>query len=278
MQLQCGDVGLVCVGKICNEHPLRTLVPLRLISLPSIQGYVTTTLMLDRASSTYCNPVCISAGSIIAIYERLIPFPFSSREEKRVADWRKHNMSEKRATTTMPNARPSYTSPSGSTYYGPLRNGVPHGKEGIVKWHDGTVKYKGQVENGKAHGRGVYTGLDDGYTYQGQFKNGLQHGYGMETFENACSYQGEFKQGLKHGRGIFTYAHGDTYKGNFLEDEFDGLGTYTWSQSQGGGMYKGFFKEGRFHGQGIMRRQDGSIYHEGQWNNGKPIIGNNNEH
>jgi hypothetical protein len=178
---------------------------------------------------------------------------------------------EETAGTSIMTTRPSYTSPSGTAYYGPLKNGVPHG-EGIVKWHsNGKLKYQGQIENGQANGRGVYIGLEDGYRYEGQFKNGDQHGYGMETFENKCCYKGEFKQGLKHGKGVFKYAHGDEYKGNFVDDEFDGLGTYTWSE---GGMYKGFFKEGRMHGFGVMTREDGTIFHEGQWNDGKPIIGN----
>jgi len=42
-------------------------------------------------------------------------------------------------------------------------------------------KYKGQIENGRPHGEGVYL-YSNGDKYKGEFVNGEKHGQGVETY------------------------------------------------------------------------------------------------
>jgi hypothetical protein len=36
-------------------------------------------------------------------------------------------------------------------------------------------------------------------------------------------------------------------------------------------VYDGEFKDGKMHGRGVCRYADGSIAHDGQWNDGQPV-------
>lgn len=151
----------------------------------------------------------------------------------------------------------SYTFTDGYKYYGSLWNGLPHG-QGITKWPNGDMFYKGQFENGKAHGRGVYTGLD-GYRYEGDFMDGIAHGHGVAAYPSGSIYVGTFKAAKRHGKGILTFPDGGKYTGDWENDKMHGLGTYTWSD--GLQKYKGLWKEGKKHGLGVMTDADGNILH-----------------
>jgi hypothetical protein len=58
-------------------------------------------------------------------------------------------------------------------------------------------KYKGDVENGKPHGLGIFTHTW-GDKYVGGWKNGKKHGQGTEIFIfNGHKYVGEYKDNLE---------------------------------------------------------------------------------
>ncbi|GHT93900.1 hypothetical protein FACS1894122_09890 [Alphaproteobacteria bacterium] len=110
------------------------------------------------------------------------------------------------------------TSPSGTTYEGDLRNGLPHGqgtlrhpdgsviREGTFRISDGTEVnnvqldkgiYTGEVNAlGDPHGIGTMTYFD-GSVYTGTFLNGQQNGEGTMVYSDGARYEGEFKYGKR---------------------------------------------------------------------------------
>jgi hypothetical protein len=165
----------------------------------------------------------------------------------------------------------SFTFPDGSTYNGPLKNGLPHGK-GIRKWPSGDVQYKGQFELGKFNGYGIFK--KGGYTYEGVFREGYKHGTGVATFSNGSSYNGEFVNNKRHGKGVFKYANGDEYSGDWKDNKKHGLGTYTWSS---GRKYLGNWKGDLNHGVGIETDANGNFVHADWFKDDDPQSRNNLE-
>jgi hypothetical protein len=105
--------------------------------------------------------------------------------------------------------------------------------------------YKGEVKNGKPHGRGTlfsnyrknsdekdeFNTILEPEKYVGEFKNGLQDGKGILTYENGYKYEGSFKKGLRHGYGAVKDPVGNIFidslmgipqEGEYYEDEFIG--------------------------------------------------------
>ena len=75
---------------------------------------------------------------------------------------------------------------NGHIYYH-LQNG-----KGIKYYMNGSIKYDGDMVNGKAEENGQYIYENNEY-YIGQFKNGLKHGKGIIFFENGnIKYVGKF--------------------------------------------------------------------------------------
>ena len=55
-------------------------------------------------------------------------------------------------------------------------------------------RYKGEWEDGKYHGQGVFTWLDGG-RHEGEFEDGLPNGQGVSIQPDGNRYEGEFKDG-----------------------------------------------------------------------------------
>lgn len=120
------------------------------------------------------------------------------------------------------------------SYTGTMRNKVPDGKGRFVskteerlleydgEWEQGNIigngnlkdtkymvpflevnrigEYSGEVVNGKAHGNGSFTAIndkDEKYTYTGEWQNGLCNGQGVREYENKdySVLTGTFKNG-----------------------------------------------------------------------------------
>jgi len=68
----------------------------------------------------------------------------------------------------------------------------------LYLWENGT-KYMGEWKDGKKHGQGTFTYLDDFGKYVGEFKNDKRHGQGTyyqgEGPFKGEWYEGEFKDG-----------------------------------------------------------------------------------
>ena len=147
--------------------------------------------------------------------------------------------------------------------------------------------YKGDIQNGKANGKGVWEYEGDDYIeeilYCGDFKEGKFHGEGSLSIcgnEGNIDYKGEFKDGKYNGKGFLDIYDGHTtYEGDFLDGEFHGKGEYIYGIGEGRGdygegvyemysnnddhyefceepnemEYKGEFKNGKKDGEGYMK-------------------------
>merc|ERR1712166_501293 len=92
-------------------------------------------------------------------------------------------------------------------------------------------------------GKGRFTCEETGAIYDGEFQLDKMHGNGTYTWASGSKYVGEMKDGNFHGHGIKTFADGEKYVGEWKNDKKDGHGTWTWAS--------------------------GTIYHSGEWVNGK---------
>lgn len=173
-------------------------------------------------------------------------------------------------------------------YTGLLQNGLPHG-QGTMLYGDGRIysgewthgrwngfgkttfsngdTYVGQYNIDKRHGVGRYEWAD-GRIYDGEFLNDQREGKGTYSFPDGSVYTGGFRAGLRHGRGCYRFADSSVYDGEFKDGKYHGIGECVWSD---GRCYRGEWHEGRAHGFGIEMRPDGSIRHQGEWNQDRPV-------
>ena len=84
-------------------------------------------------------------------------------------------------------------------------------------------KYEGEIENGKPHGDGIWTGCG-GATYVGQYVNGLREGDGTFTWSSkgpasGSVYEGEYKNNRRNGKGKRTYGDGSILEGDWKDNE-----------------------------------------------------------
>jgi hypothetical protein len=112
--------------------------------------------------------------------------------------------------------------------------------------------YKGEMKDGLAHGKGIYTSSHRGkngkykYFYKGGFVKGLKHGKALQIFhlpKYVIKYHGSFKNDLADGRGVLTMI----YKGK-LEQKY--IGEFKKGYRHGRGKLIDYFekwtKKGRF--------------------------------
>jgi hypothetical protein len=90
-----------------------------------------------------------------------------------------------------------------------------------------------------------------GNLYEGDFKDGKRHGRGVGTFIDDTIYTGEFKDDSLTGKGVATYASGDKYVGEFKNGLRNAFGTYTHAN---GNVYVGQYKDGKRNGKGTLLR------------------------
>jgi hypothetical protein len=131
-------------------------------------------------------------------------------------------------------------------------------------WNNGD-RYVGQVQDGIAHGWGVFTVAKTGDTYNGSFEGGDMRGWGTMRFGNGDQYEGAFEKGMAHGQGHMISAKGDRYVGSYVDGHACGQGIKVWSD---GRKYSGEWKKAREHGKGRMEWADGS-WCEGSWTKGQ---------
>ena len=85
-------------------------------------------------------------------------------------------------------------------------------KSGSLRDKIGIITYKGDLRNGKKHGRGVQIYADKS-RYEGTWKNDMAHGYGKLEFANGDVYEGTWLNDKAHGNGTYKHASGLVYKG-----------------------------------------------------------------
>lgn len=93
----------------------------------------------------------------------------------------------------------------------------PTGKKGEL------VNYLGEIQNGKANGRGVAVWKNGG-TYQGEWKDNLREGRGAYTWYDGEKYIGEYAEDLRQGQGTYITKNGEKYEGGWRDDKREGEG------------------------------------------------------
>ena len=68
----------------------------------------------------------------------------------------------------------------------------------------------------EAAGNKITENHGGGDVYYGQMEGGKRHGYGTWTGANGNKYVGEFKDGNMHGNGTFTAANGKIETGEWV--------------------------------------------------------------
>ncbi len=149
------------------------------------------------------------------------------------------------------------------SWSGSCTNELAQGK-GVLQWYEGGGRhgnrYEGELKDGKANGRGVYTWL--GGRYEGEFKDGNWNGKGVLTNSHS-NFEGEFKDGKFDGAGAYTWNDRYHYEGQWKDGKKNGRGVMTFV---GGGRYEGEFKDDKANGSGIYAGA-GEKY-SGTWANG----------
>ena len=144
-------------------------------------------------------------------------------------------------------------------------------------------KYKGEIKNGQAHGKGTSTNqnLIKFYKYVGEFKNNKRDGYGTAFHENGSKYIGEFKNNELNGLGTIICATKDECKevhGKFAKGQINGQAIII---NKDGGIIHGNFKNGSIEGLGfsINKNKDKyfGYYKEGDPNGFATIVKFNGE-
>ncbi len=197
-----------------------------------------------------------------------------------------------------PDGKGKIVYPDGSSFTGVIKKWQPYDGSGTII--GGNYRYEGWIKKGLWQGKGSITyiekdersasGYADGDMYVGNFVDGLFQGEGTFYYANGDIYTGSWKMNRRHGKGslkwaetgieysgqwkddrpdgkgTLTYPDGAKYIGEFKDGCLEGQGTFTWAD---GSKYKGQWKECKKHGKGILYNPDGSIEHNGTWEDGE---------
>jgi hypothetical protein len=98
--------------------------------------------------------------------------------------------------------------------------------------------------------------------YVGQLQGGKATGRGVGMWETGGMYTGEWRNNQRHGEGIYKWADGDRYEGRFQEGMRDGFGTYYFKNGE---KYIGNWKADKRHGEGTIFDKNGKIKFQGIW-------------
>ena len=90
-------------------------------------------------------------------------------------------------------------------YFGPVKDGVPHGDDGTLTFFNSGNVFRGRWENGQRV-KGTTT-RPDGKEFTGKWVNdALDAGFGTASYDNGDTFTGEWKEGQPYtGKGFVHY-------------------------------------------------------------------------
>ena len=133
---------------------------------------------------------------------------------------------------------------------------------------NGQVKYEGQFQGGKFHGKGLSFFQSGNLRYEGCFENGQPKGEGKLYHKDGKTLfiEGEFNGKFLNGKGKM-YQKEDTYEGEFINGLYHGFGILNGTDREGiRYTYEGQFQGGKFHGNGILKKK-GKLFYDGVFQN-----------
>jgi hypothetical protein len=150
-------------------------------------------------------------------------------------------------------------------YTGDFKFGRWHGN-GRALFSNGDL-YVGEYDMDQRHGKGRYE-WEDGRMYDGNFHRDQRQGTGTYSWADGALYTGDFFAGQRHGHGTYKFVDGSVYIGEWRSGKYHGVGECKWAD---GRYYRGEWENGRAHGYGKETRPDGTIRHDGEWKNDRPV-------
>ena len=126
---------------------------------------------------------------------------------------------------------------------------------GIKKNNNGI--HKGEFEEGRTCGFGIYTQKLNGASYYGEWMDDMIFGIGYEIWNDNTKYEGEYNNGVKDGIGTYSINGFVMYQGEWSNNNIEGFGIYTYSD---GRKYIGQWKGNKMEGYGEYYMNEGKIY------------------
>jgi hypothetical protein len=153
----------------------------------------------------------------------------------------------------------------GRCYTGDFKYGRWHGN-GRALFSNGDL-YVGEYDMDQRHGKGRYE-WEDGRMYDGTFHRDQRQGTGTYSWADGAVYTGDFFAGQRHGHGTYKFVDGSVYIGEWRSGKYHGVGECKWADAR---YYRGEWENGRAHGYGKETRPNGTIRHDGEWKNDRPV-------
>ncbi|MDQ0885722.1 hypothetical protein QFZ81_000810 [Paenibacillus sp. V4I9] len=141
--------------------------------------------------------------------------------------------------------------------------------EGKLYYSNGTLRYEGQLHDGKMHGKGKLYREDGSLWYDAEFVNNeieeegkfIQKGFVEGNDMTDYYYVGEIKDGIPEGQGAGYDPSGEMiYEGSFKNGKYDGIGRF---YVKGMLLYEGEFAKNKYDGSGKLYSQGRLLYEGG---------------
>ena len=120
-----------------------------------------------------------------------------------------------------------------------------------------TGEYRGQFEEGRTCGYGIFTQKNNGSSYYGEWMDDMLFGIGFEIWKDNSRYEGEYNNGVKNGFGSYIVDGHVMYCGEWYNNNIEGFGIYTYLD---GRQYIGEWKSNKMEGYGEYHMNEGKIY------------------
>jgi len=153
----------------------------------------------------------------------------------------------------------------GRTYQGGWKHGHWHGPAKAT-FQNGDF-FEGNYHMDQRHGPSNYQ-WKDGRSYTGDFHQDQRNGKGEFRWPDKSCYVGDFHKGHRHGYGNYKFPDGSVYEGTWKKSQMHGQGECKWADQR---IYIGEWENGKAHGLGKETRPDGSIRHDGLWEEDRPV-------
>ena len=145
------------------------------------------------------------------------------------------------------------------------------GKVELLSENDGTLIFKGKMDDGRISGKGQLYTYEGALLYEGNFEMEAYSGEGELYYENSeqLCYKGTFLLNLYDGQGCLYDKEGNlVYQGAFKNGLYEGNGTSYFANGQE--KYVGTFASGVPEGTGTLYDEAGNVIATGLFVNGVP--------